>query len=644
VPLTSFGSELIDLTEGTEGVVRDGRPSSGLTNVERFRLKIESLGRDPSLSSTVQNRIFYLPAGRYLIERVRPDRLGGWGNNFWDFHRAGGNITALASARIRNPFGASLQFPPEVTLWMAPDAVLVPDDGCIIEIGSPLVCEATKIFDLDDNGRSEPRGLVIFGERTPKVLPEWWGVRPGQDSSRAMQFAIDAAIHHRVNRWDAPALNNGTFVRGSVYVNRPMIPVELRGTYTLHRPVEVRGGRTRTTLLDLLGPFGIDEESSAGGAVRREVEVFPSTAMGGIWQGREAQRARLVAASSFSGNALLRLVNTASFTLRNVLFDATAVRETSCLEITTSALGPVGMQGMAVRHCSFEGKGSTLVRLGPLPDIVREGDVERGLAPLARASNSGLDASGLVFDECTFRPLDDGVGAMVRAGESLPLGFRGCSFVGRAKAMLWLWVGTVLVDGCSFDNQGYTPPPGPHLPGFEPPDGADIFISFEPLLLVGDGPQLSDARTPLAACTTTACTSRSARFLSTATSPIGASYNVTKFTGWPVVLLNTRHLPRTVEPDAVAIRWGLIPAHSQALFESMGDRANARMGPNAPLVVVGGQYQGSLRVSPGAPACAFVGPRNGSGELLSVHLALEEPGVTGYAEVFCLPVDQRFRA
>jgi hypothetical protein len=644
VPLTSFGSELIDLTEGPDGVVRDGRPSSGLTNVERFRRKIEALGRDPSLSSTVQNRIFYLPAGRYLIERVLPDRLGGWGKNLWDFHRAGGNIAALASERLRNPFGASVQFPQEVTLWMAPGAVLVPDDGCIIEIGSPLVCEATKIFDLDDDGRSEPRGLVIFGERTPKVLPEWWGIRPGQDSSRAIQFAIDAAIHHRVNQWDVPVLANGTFVRGSVNVNRPMIPVELRGTYTLHRPVEVRGGSTRTTLLDLLSPFGIDEESSADRAVRREVGVLPSTAMGGIWQGREAQRARFVAASSFSGNALLRLVNTASFTLRNVAFDATALQEPSCLEITTSALGPIVMQGMAVRRCTFAGKSSTLVQLGPVPDIVREEDVERGLPPLARFSNDMLDASGLVFDECTFRPLEDGVGAMVRVGQSLPLRFHQCSFIGRAKTMLWLWVGTVLIDGCSFDNQGYTPPPGPHLPGFEPPDGADIFISFEPLLLVGDGPQLSVARTPLAACTTTACTSRSARFLSTANSPFGASYNITKFTRWPVVILNTRHLPRTVEPDPVAIRWGLIPAVLQAVIESMEDRANARMGSNAPLVVVGGQYQGSLRVSPGAPACAFVGPRNGSGELMSVHLALEDRSVAGYAEVFCLPVDQRYHA
>ncbi len=723
MPLLSFGAELIDVTEGADGVMRGADATPVPSNVERFQRIIAAAHVDydpdnPGAATRIPGKILYLPEGRYRIENRIPD---AWSNNFWDSRASyrGTQRTDRLRERIRNPFGASLRITADLTLWLAPGAVLVPDEGCIIHLQCALVCERTKIFDLSNGG------LIVFGENTPKVLPEWWGAAPGRDSADAIQHAIDAAIHHRYNVWEYPASDDGGYVLRTTVL--PLIPIELRGEYQLGHTIEVRGGVTTTRLFQLLGSRGVqnipngdvflppqtvaatptvvievlpDDRTryfteitalnagpgaptvtavtvdvagvgprSGGRRVvvqsgyrvgvflfvltlnegapltlrvvidpvvrgRREVLIVPTTTMGGVWQGRAAQGARLTATTSFVGSSLLRLTNALGFTLRDVILDVGNLRAPNCLEI-------IPQQGMAVRRCQFIGQAVTLVQLGPAEELL-PGDP--GAAPVAIRPDYNTDATGLSFDECTFLPTEGGVGCAVRAGNSVPFRFRDCSFIGQAAAMIKAAIGTFLADRCFFDNSGFSPPTGPFVPGFEPPDGADVYMTYEARQAGTAGPPgtarpTTDYHGTVSALTMSACVSRSQRLLS-APSAFNQA-NIVASLDWPVVLLNTRHLPRDSAGGSVSIQWGLRgrPVPATIRFD---DRPGERLGYQPPLLVLGGQYGGSLRVLPGATPCAFVGPRNLRGGLMPVELVRVTAMAAGFTQVFSLPIDQRY--
>lgn len=720
--LTSFGSELIDVTEGADGVVAGDRPR-GNSNVDRFNaiiaraLDVDALDEYRAGGTVIPGKILYVPAGRYHVERQPPVE---WTINLWD-QRDHAAINTWRSRRNRNPFGASLRFPEELTLWMAPGAVFVPDAGCIIHIASPLVCEATRIFDLSDVEGREPDRIVVFGRRTPKVLPEWWGVEPGGDSSRAIQHAIDAAIHHRTNHWEAPA-PTAPFAYSAGSVEYPPIPVELRGDYLLRHPVEVHGGSVTTPLLRIIGERGIREPVSLdvfatphvgdrppptrgfevfpddrtlyftsvepldpgpeaptvtpvdlGGGVRsqrrllvtigrrlgvfrfrlnlnrgdslvfrvvvepfarmrREISITPATTMGGVWQGREVQGARLAAAPSFAGTALLRLTETSGFALRNLTLDVTNADGTSCLEVTPQ-------QGMAVQDCEFRGKAVALVHLGPREVLL---PTAAGEAPVAIPSNYNTDGTGLSVARCSFVVDGGGVGVALRTGNTVPCQFRECSFTGHAAAMIRAVTGTFLVDHCSFHNLGYSPPTGAVVAGFEPPDGADVYLHYQArpeVLADPEGVVRPPASSPgyAPALTMSACVSRSPRLLS-APSTRGGTL-IAAAADWPSVLLNTRHLPETGTAEGFSVRWGL-RGRPEASAVMLDDVRNARLGYQPPLLIVGGQYAGALRVLPFATPCAFVGPRDLGRGLMPIDIERPVGTVTGFTMVFCLRVDQ----
>lgn len=253
-----------------------------------------------------------------------------------------------------------------------------------------------------------------------------------------------------------------------------------------------------------------------------------------------------------------------------------------------------------------------------------------------------MDATGLSFVRCSFVVEGGGVGIEVRAGNTVPGEFRDCSFVGHAAAMIRASAGTFLADRCFFHNHGHTPPAEAVPAGFEAPDGADVFLTYQARTEVVTDPEgvvrpSANSSGPSAALTMSACVSRSPRLLSAPSTRGGPS--IVNFAEWPTVLLNTRHLPETGTADDFSVRWGL-RGGAGASAVMLRDLADTRLGLQQPLVIVGGQYGGRLRVASHATPCAFVGPRDLRDGLMRVDVEAVVRGIEGYTAVFCLPVDQ----
>jgi len=213
----------------------------------------------------------YLPPGRYYLGRssVRP-----------------------ADSIISEEY-ADLVVPPEVTLWFAPEAVLVPLAGADwvaprpipgvpataaetnevrVEIQGDIVAEVTTIFDVqfeEDPGLgtavgrglrtaiARPAGRVLLTSlRIRQIRPEWWGALPRRPivldppaapideaihgvsrTTRAFQAAIDAAYTRRTT---PRRRADGTLFESPRQWNvRPAIPIVAPSTYVIDQPLNV---------------------------------------------------------------------------------------------------------------------------------------------------------------------------------------------------------------------------------------------------------------------------------------------------------------------------------------------------------------------------------------------------------------------
>lgn len=719
----TLGARFVDVCDGDDAVLPIVVDATGalvpppVPNVRCLRTKILALVPSPHTSHPTVLRggiLYFSRPGRYLIERDLPDC---WGVNLWDERRRP-RPTTWESERELNPFGGSLYIPPDVTLWLAPGAVLVPARDAVIAIHGPLVCDPTQVFDLSEGG------LVVFGNGVPRLLPQWWGVRPGEDHAPAIQAAIDAGIHNRRNRWERPA---GTTYE-ALSINLPLIPVELRGEYRLRQPVSIRGMSNTNAVQDLLGssaiqrdpilpaariiyvdgsgpgrttvaiwyegvpfqytrasatPDGLIQVSFPVGELSLRIEHGPipegvpgatitlmapgqpdatylvifetpvraqrtlaALVANGLIEGRALGRggrgARLVAESTFVGDTLFDVVGASGLTVRNIEFDVEAAPSTVTAWSHLPPSGPVSTHGSALQSCTFVGHEHTLVHLGPPP---REVQRFRGERPTALWSNSGWDLTGLVIDDCEFRPREGGVALMIRAKETLPLRVRNCDFKGRADAMISAYLGNFLLDGCRFDNKPPSRLRRVEAEGFEQSDGSDVFLEAEiPLRMVSAATALAVLSASYqGGFTATGCVSRSPRFLSSATPRMDES----QYTLWPALLLNVRHVPPQEAAGGISVRWGRQKPQSrrQPTMKRMID-PDYNLANRDSLVIVGGQYRGSFQVLIGCVAPVFVAPRDAALGRMTFSIDDFYPDLHrsfGVTEVYGLEVDSEIR-
>jgi hypothetical protein len=596
-----------DARRGTRPPVRPGWAGTG-TNRAGFSAAIAALRTRRPGTGTL-----YVPPGRYLIE-VEPTIADNWHKNLWQRSRIFGfdSVYGEIITRIDNQFGASLRIPDRLTLWLAAGAVLVPARGCVIDISSTLVCEATECFDLSLGG------LVVFGTRVPIVRPEWWGVE-GVDHTPAVQAAIDAAIHNRAIGWELPwpprpilPIEGITHQLGHYGYSRPPLGVELRGTYRIAGTLEACGDPRRNGIVATLAP---PDAPTANGVA--DPGSNTATVISGAWSGRSRQGAALVASSDTAGIPLFRVIHGAGLTVRGVSFEASGGGYRPCVELraSTREFDPAlprptspyaAAQCIGFRACRFAGSSTPLVQVGAPVVIESVGDTTHH--PRARWSYGGSDFSLLTFDECEFLPSAGGVGVDIRAQQTLPTRFRRCDFVGHAEAMMSLWDGTQHLEGCYFHNQNERVPAkrpsssqDSFLRGYELPDNTDIFLRIEYPTGTEASPEYTQGDN-LSGLTAIGCVSRSRSFLST----VSPSALVGQQHETPVLLLNVRHLapPGTSVPS---VQWGLQNHASERI--SRQDELPRQMSLGAPLVIVGGWFSRPIRVMRGAVQSAVVGAR-----------------------------------
>lgn len=562
--------------------------NTGAENLRRFRAIIANT-RVMGVQPDTYRGTLYLPPGNYLIA-AEASVFTNWHTNL----AAHPGETDLRNIRLDGArFGASLLIREELTLWLAPGAVLVPEAGCIIDIASLLVAEDVLLFDLSRGG------LVIFGNRVPVVRPEWWHLDTDTDHSTAIQRAIDAAIHNRVITWaDSPAALTMTLA--------PLM-VELRGRYQVGATVKVDGEKQSNDISRML----LSPNASNVNVIAPKAST--AAVIAGYWSGRSRQGAALSATTSLGENPLLFLVFCPGLTIRNIAFETMLTGFQPCLELRLSTNFVAGVrygsaQMTGVRGCRFKGRSTPLVQVGEREQIT-PGDDSAGRLPVAAPTFGGSDFSLLAFDECDFLPAG-GVALDCGGLNTYPIRYRRCDFIGDADAMLSLWDGTQYIDGCYFENTRATiQPPLPYNSlqrGYELPDGADIFLrsSIPVLVLNRDGEYVLTASdlNYMPGLTAIGCVSRSARFLST----VRPSPRVHDRLDTAVVLINIRHMPSTTVA-APPIQWGL-QNHQDHVFTTETIRSR-RMGFGGPLVVIGGSFARPIVVLRGATQSAIVGAR-----------------------------------
>lgn len=625
MPLIDDINKIIDVTafdvRATPGASRgEGpllRPSgSGDSNVAGFKRAIAallipglpSIPGEPSHVRPQYQGTLYVPPGRYLVE-LDPDVRDNWNVNFAQHIgprvMTTPEVTRWKNERVANPFGASVYFPPGITLWLAPGAVLVPAAGCIVDISCSLICDDIECFE------TSALSLVVFGSAVPVIHPEWWGVFDRQDAAPSIQRAINAAIHDRYIAWPGSFHLDRFEARVPDYLvfSRSPLVVELRGRYTVSQTINVRADSTTNGVLDLHATRSGDTITQPSGAVG----AYPliATLIRGAWGGASREAATLIATEALDLNPILRIAAGGGLTVRNLTFVSVlegyqpGVEVRPFSEDNTTSTQPVGTyQDMAFFSCCFEGPATPLAQIGMR---VAPATDPRFDLPYSTFLYSGGDYTFLSFQDCDFRVSRGGIGVDVRASQAVPIRFRRCDFSGKASAMLSLWNATHYIEDCRFDN-GQRPvdppplPPADRLRGFEGPDGSDLYLRQEyPRRDTRTGiPRYADEDN-LPGLTAIGCVSLSHRFLST----VRPNPNESQQQDWPVVLVNVRQ--RAPGPlRSPSIRWGQPNILSGAL---VGDPTRRRMSRGSPLVVLGGSFSSEVMVLRGAVQAAVVGSR-----------------------------------
>lgn len=311
----------------------------------------------------------YFPPGRYHI----------------------GRPSARRSVDLPGDVRSDVVVPPEVTLWFAPGAVLVPrhdaplglerlppgeKERVYIEIQGDIIAGLHQIFEetTEPNrarGATGPHDLtppvgqfIVSSCRIREIHPEWWGATTtpyGGDTDQtartriALQSALDAAYNHRITRLRSP---DGSFPGGAPIIDRrlPSIPVVLKGCYELDGSLSigVTDLELATALSDKNGPlvplggFELRGDSAVGQATLRA--FYPIVRHPPGWT---------APISESDSGTLLTIRGPVSFSVRDVTFDGNyQIASCVAVEPVRGEWGHSSFEGCAFLHCRH-----TLVRL-----------------------------------------------------------------------------------------------------------------------------------------------------------------------------------------------------------------------------------------------------------------------------------------
>lgn len=396
--------------------------------------------RELTPSSGVARGYLYFPPGRYFLGRPTSVPVSIPGSELGD-----------------------IIIPPDITLWFAPGAVLVPMAGAAvsadmrrrdghehlrnsvcIEIHGDILAERRQIFSLwlDEGTMTERAGEVfLFGDRIREVYPEWWGASPefdlaaptAQRNAAALQAAIDAAYHNRVSpqREGDGSARRAPGTNELLWNLRPSIPIVMMGQYAIDRELHV--GVSSGWSPSATDPW--KQPPLAG------FELEGERAMGNAGAGHPS----LMATTGFSGRALLAIRGPTSFSIRNMTFDGQyRVRSCVTVEPIDPAWGCAIFDGCSFfRTCMQPSAPGASTALVVLDAETRRRATRPGASPVG----APRDFWNVSFRRCLFAPGDivpDGelaqlvrrgdipdvannvVGVEVRLGDNEGLEFREC--------------------------------------------------------------------------------------------------------------------------------------------------------------------------------------------------------------------------
>ncbi|MBI5512789.1 MAG: hypothetical protein HY909_03430 [Deltaproteobacteria bacterium] len=349
-------------------------------------------------------------------------------------------------------FFGEMVLPPWLELVFAPGAVVVLGAASRLVIQGPLQAGLHQLFELHHEVLP---GVLQLGSREfpslgpREVYPEWFGaVQPTTRGVPRRPINVARAISDAIE----------TAWRRRVLEGIPPLPVVLTGSYALTEAVVVQGdtgdGRPATEGLLLRGTYG-----------------------GGLPDGRGPN---LLAAPGFTGPALLWLGGVSGATVEGVSFSAER-RAPTCVAVlnlpfvvNSQGIRFAPLRDMLFRGCLFEG--ATERQLGARV-LWADGDSHHSQAlegsfPESFAASTAVP--GLTLDGC--RVVVWGVqniaanGVEVRGSRSLGVRVASCVFEGSARWMLRAEAGSMLVQGCSFDNTYIGD-------GRLPEEGADVVLA-----------------------------------------------------------------------------------------------------------------------------------------------------------------------
>ncbi len=357
----------------------------------------------------------------------------------------------------------SLRIPPEVEVVVAPGVVLVPvhdgragASGNRLEIAGVLRAPLGTIFATPGwfgrRGGASRASLVasvaLTSRRMERVHPEWWGAADAADGTRASDNeAIEAALHAATReRWSED---------GGARHRLPTLPVELRGSYALSRPL---------VLDDPAGAYGNGFElRGAGTATLQCNSLFPR------------DRAMIEVAASVE-----------SVALEDLRFEGMQVA-LNCLAIRDAGGAATSREHLA-RRCSFTGSRGALVSFYDAR-LVDEPSTADPAAQLLDRTSVRLRVEHSRFEPIVALP-DAPVGLDLAAPPDVVVDIRGSFFAGSALAMVHARSCALSLANCHFRNDQIPlrmrvedPDSALHRDG--PEGGVDVFLDSYGAVPVG---------------------------------------------------------------------------------------------------------------------------------------------------------------
>lgn len=391
--------------------------------------------------------------------------------------------------------GERLTLPESMELMFAPGArLIVIGESATLEIRGTFTAPIGPVFTTREEAlvTNTLADIALTSPRLERVHPEWWGAgrlraRRVEDLSRDEALAIARVDTAALQAAIRVAMSGSSSERpptagAAAPVRRNRVVLELLGAYLLDRPLRVFG----PAALAASGPTATSRSADAPTATL-EIQGRACDPEGFTLRGVDSLHFRL-APDSTEGTTLLTVDDVASLSMRHVTFEAPYAR-VSCVSVVAASDPRLAARfPHEFRHCRFRVRSAEPSK--PMDRaLVR---VQVPFDPYAATNATPAATQSVVpavqFEGCVFdarAPLGAAV-QLWAAREVCGADFRGCTFVGRALAMIDAVAFDVSVTGCRFENRmvppriwtgaAVTPETFDKLHGGRPEGGVDIFL------------------------------------------------------------------------------------------------------------------------------------------------------------------------